>query len=283
MKNEIGKWARDMMPDVADWKGERAQFIESKFDGHNYVLSNEGNGKFSALGRQVHIDNWAPLHYHAWLIAQLVERLPERSSVMGELWVPGKPAAKVPSGLLGSERLFFTAYAAPIWEGKAVPNKDLHVVRSELMALGFGVSNQQRFDEPVSWQITQQALLANAREARVEGWVLKQAHMYGWYKVKPVKTADVIVMGWKEHLRNPGQVGAFYIGAFNKRNELETIGKVGSGLTKKDRETLIGDACLGRVMEVEYQDIGANGGLQFPVFIRWRDDKPADQCRIVEA
>lgn len=274
------------MPEVNDWKGEPARVIETKLDGHNYILSNEGGGQFSALGRQVHIDNWAALRHHQWPIACLVERLPEKSCVMGELYVPGKPATKVPSGFLGTERLFFTAYAAPIWEGRAVPMKDLDVVRAELQALGFGVpvSVPMPFGLAKSeWEQMRDTLIMRARTNSVEGFVLKNSHLSGWYKVKPVKTADVVVMGWKGHLRDETKVGAFYIGAYVRGSQtLVAIGKVGSGLTKQDRDTLNGDECRGRVMEVEYQSVGDNGGLQFPVFLRWRDDKPAHECFIPE-
>lgn len=36
----------------------------------------------------------------------------------------------------------------------------------------------------------------------------------------------------------------------------------------------------GAVCEVEYQDVASKGRLQHPRFVRWRDDKLAEECFI---
>lgn len=284
MKNAIGKWAREMAPKVTEWKGERAMRREQKLNGHNYILTREDEMTCSAIGRQDHIDVWKDLERVAPHIAVCVRRLPLQTSVMGELFVPGRPATTVPSGLLGHAPLTFAAFALPIWQGVAVPFMAFIEVRGKLLNAEFNLAPEDPWVPSTNWTADLQSMLIEAEQKCIEGFVLKSANYTGWYKVKPVKTADVVVMGWKPHLRHDDQVGAFYIGAHRFIDgNLETIGKVGSGLTKEDRETLRGDECIGRVMEVEYQSIGANGGLEFPVFLRWRDDKPASQCFLPEA
>ena len=39
-------------------------------------------------------------------------------------------------------------------------------------------------------------------------------------------------------------------------------------------------AYLGKVIEVRYQYIGDKGRLRHPNFVRWRDDKPPDECTL---
>ena len=70
--------------------------------------------------------------------------------------------------------------------------------------------------------------------------------------------------------------------AVYKDNKVHDLGQVGSGFdleyrksldTKEKRNELIGKVC-----EVAFDSIAANGKLRFPRFIRWRTDKNLKSC-----
>ena len=94
----------------------------------------------------------------------------------------------------------------------------------------------------------------------------------GEFKVKPVETYDVPVIGVIEGKgRNKGRLGAF----------VTSMGNVGTGLTDKDRKhywgvTGIVKAGGGKyqpIIEVECMSLTAKGKFRHPRFIRVREDK----------
>jgi ATP-dependent DNA ligase len=66
-----------------------------------------------------------------------------------------------------------------------------------------------------------------------------------------------------------------YIGGSDELTEITRV----SGMPDEQRLDIDEKKDLGRVVEVEYQDVGNGGRLIHPRFVRWRDDKPASQCR----
>ena len=95
-----------------------------------------------------------------------------------------------------------------------------------------------------------------------EGLVLKQKNVR--LKVKPEETYDEIITGlYPGKNSNKGLLGGFYT---NK-------GKVGTGLTKKQREEFNTEKMIGETIEVQCMELTKNGKFRHPKFIRHRWDK----------
>lgn len=193
---------------------------------------------------------------------------------------------------------------------------DPMVVREALVDKGFLVPEllfcRADTKQPNAWwrpdELDVAALNLEAERRKIEGWMLKGSGA-AW-KVKRESTCDLIVTGTKEgNGKYLGLVGAlkcsahavcFDCGGFGElRSETEDVctpcpeceGKGTvlvevanvSGMTDDVREQLsfpdAGDPpLLGRVCEVEYNLVAAQGRLRHPRFKRWRDDKPAAEC-----
>ena len=132
--------------------------------------------------------------------------------------------------------------------------------------------------DPVSFKTVHEALCTLAIAEGLEGFVLKSSHWDEWYKVKPTRTMDCIVVGIKPgQSKYEGMIGSLILMVYNG-DELIYITNC-SGLTDEQRAWNEED-CIGKVCEIAYDGVMARGGLRFPRFLRWRDDKPASECRI---
>lgn len=105
-----------------------------------------------------------------------------------------------------------------------------------------------------------------ARRERFEGIVLKnpdapyQQGTRSWFKVKPVRTLDLVVKDVKDN-------GSLVV---------DNAGKdvtVGIGLSDAIRAKAKKGAMLGMIIEVRFQEETASGSLRHPVFVRERNDK----------
>ncbi len=124
-----------------------------------------------------------------------------------------------------------------------------------------------------------------------------------WMKIKKKLSADLVVGGYipgKGH-REP-TFGGLLLGAYNSRGELVYVGRVGSGFSRRELveisrgfqpsqeppfseppsppppgvRWLVPDL----VVEVEALELTPDRHLRAPVFLRVREDKPADDCSI---
>jgi len=89
-------------------------------------------------------------------------------------------------------------------------------------------------------------------------------------KLKPFKDMDGVIVGFYEGKnRHVGRLGGVEV-SFNG-----VVTRVGGGFSDLQREELWRDraALVGRMVEVQYQDVTKDGVLRFPVFIRFRPDK----------
>jgi bifunctional non-homologous end joining protein LigD len=122
-----------------------------------------------------------------------------------------------------------------------------------------------------------------------------------WVKVRTVRTADFVVVGWSESKGARGGLGAVHVARF-AGDELVYAGSVGSGFTDAAlTETLAAlealevDACpctagavpTGKehhwasprlVAEVKYRELTEQGLLRHPSLARFRDDKVPEEC-----
>ena len=100
-----------------------------------------------------------------------------------------------------------------------------------------------------------------------------------WTKVKPVRTWDVVIVGF-----TPGQgkfeglAGAICYGYY-KNGILEHVGN-SSGMTWLIRAdmSMRPEQYVGRVVEIRGQEASAEGCIRFPRFVQMRDDKKAESC-----
>jgi DNA ligase-1 len=101
-----------------------------------------------------------------------------------------------------------------------------------------------------------------------------------WLKVKPIHEGDFIVIGAVEGRgKHKGKLGALkLVGTVQwKGKDVKVESEVGTGFNDPQREELWADfkanKLIGRIVEVEYQEVTEDGALRFPAFKRVRDDK----------
>ena len=111
---------------------------------------------------------------------------------------------------------------------------------------------------------------------KIEGLMLKSGTLSGWYKLKPVLTADCVVTDYFYGSgKHTGRMGALEASVYAD-GKLIPVAHVGGGWKDVDR-MMTREEVIGRVMEVKYDCI-LKDRLRFPRFYRWRDDKPANEC-----
>ena len=147
-----------------------------------------------------------------------------------------------------------------------------------------------------------------AAEAGLEGIVAKRrdsSYIEGrtkeWLKIKPERTACLIVCGYTDPQNSRQYLGGLIVGAYD-RGDLVYSGRVGSGFSgeglKEAFETLqplrttespfatgipVKDVSWVRpalVAEVRYLERTNAGELRHPVFVRWRKDKNPEDCAL---
>jgi len=154
-----------------------------------------------------------------------------------------------------------------------------------------------------------EALYDQAVGMGLEGIVAKQAdspYKSGrselWLKVRADKTGDFVVVGFTEPRGSRGGFGALHLGGY-RDGQLVYIGRAGSGFTARQLKDVAGrleqlatprPAFDGPVpaekesrwvkpelvAEVRYKEVTGDGLLRQPVFLRFRDDKKAEECVI---
>ncbi len=264
------------------WKGQQLAYAHNKLDGIMLQVYKNEHGGVSMTTRKP-TDITDALKNCGWMYS-IYSRLPCDTYVWGELWVPGEKASQVKSAVAHDvSRLKFSGFA--IMRHDIGPGAELVEVNDTLTKWGINCIDYQlhcslhqgtyggyaMFDDPLD-------LLENMADD-LEGFVLKEANLLEWYKLKPVKTIDLIVTGYK-----PGKFGKYYkqVGALLVSTiEGEELARV-SGMDDETRLEITNNqnAYLGRVVEVRYQYIGDKGRLRHPAFVRWRDDKPASECTL---
>jgi len=125
-----------------------------------------------------------------------------------------------------------------------------------------------------------------------------------WLKIKNIKTQDCVVIGFTKGEGNrQGYFGSLLLAMYNERGELVFVGHSGSGFDfdtlgkiYKELEKITNDSCPIRyvpytnrdpvwvrpelVAEVKFHGWTNDRIMRAPIFLRIREDKSPDECRI---
>lgn len=274
------------LPKFKDYKNQLVKYISPKMDGHMHYIRVDEFGGISCITKNGK-DRTGKILNIPHLKSKLIN-LPPNTELMAEFHCPGVPATSVPTMINnGDERLQISVFAAPLLDGEDLCNVDLPTAINRVMMHGLDVVKVYCYwSDATSFTATEvEQLLNEAVEKKIEGWVLKESHMEGWYKLKPVKTIDAIIVdhqvsdskAYKGCLKSVslGLVDGAYI---------HDLGECGGGFTKEFKLSLntvqLRNNLIDKVIEVAYQSITPGKKLQFPRFIRFRDDKDPNQCTV---
>ena len=272
------KVAFDIRMKVKDWKGQEVEYAQVKENGYRLSLVVESRKRRFALGRTK--DYTEQLEKHAAIRRQL-KSLPIGTIVEGELYVPGKKSTYVPTAIRTADpNMVFAAFAAPVVEKEDWRMHHFEDVMGGLEdRFGFKVPEWERIS-PYEDDI-KQFYLERTDEQGIEGFVLKNENHYDkWYKIKPVRTCDVVITGTKPGNNSfIGYVGGIKCSVWHE-GKLVEIASV-SGMTMDLREDVSDmddrGKLVGLVAEIKYTDF-AEDRLWHPRFLRLRDDKPSEEC-----
>ncbi len=279
----VPKVALAMRPKkVKEFNGKKpVQWAQVKENGYFVSIMVDRRKRRWAIGKKE--DYWEDLAKHP-TIGKLFRSVPPNTIIDGELFLPGGRATKVITGIKRrNPTMTFKAFAVPVLRGVDYRMLPFDDAMKMLEANGFQVPE---WEEVSLWEddLTE-FYLERAVEQGIEGFVLKNSHYDEWYKVKPVKTVDLVISGvkWSDASNWLGYVGAILCSAYNGDGKLVEVCST-SGMTMDVREEItdLEDAgkLVGKVVEVKYQDVESHGRLQFPRFLRFRDDKPAEDCKL---
>lgn len=247
---------------IANWQGERCTYATAKLDGNWCTLINHGDLRGMRAYTSLPTDITDKVEHYDWF-RRAATALSPGQELWGEVWVPGRPASDVKTWYASTK---LTVFAVPHL-GVECPLEDVHQW-CELSGLEF--TPFLRWD-PNDEYWTEEVLLDVAKSAGYEGWVLKHCHLAYWYKLKAVHTADLRVVGFVPGQgKYSGMVGSITVADADGREVADVSG------FNDDERAAIGPSDVGRIAEVAYQYIGSRGKLRHPRFVRWRDDKDAE-------
>lgn len=271
----------NLRPEMKVYKGQSFNFIQPKLDGHRVTVISDRLG-LRVLARTADSD-YGPKLMRSATWTKKLKCLPNDTAFDAELYVPGGQATSVPNKLNEApDELEIGVFAVPWWSGVDSRCQHMTFALERAISCGFEVTSTMHRDQDQSvdkmielatpWLQNTKPHLAH----KLEGWVIKEAHYSGWYKLKAKRTMDVVVMEWKEGKgRNVGLMGSVVVGVW-RDGELVKVGTVG-GWSDEERQLLAEDV-EGQVLECEYDSLTQHDQLKFARVVRWRDDKPSHQC-----
>ena len=264
-----------------DWKGKRVAHKQYKYNGHRFTIWKQEDGTLVGFEREIRLDLEMTVkrphivEYDWW---KALKEIPPMSCVDGELYIPfgnaGDAAHAIAEGL---NTLDFMPFAVPVWAGAHITSYSLLYAAEKLKRK---TSLQFAPFFKLMEHDTEELLIDDAKTLGIEGWVLKNANYEDWWKVKPTYPIDMVVtkLKWSDSDRYIGTIASLHASVYinDKLTEISCV--PGSSIPDNIRWE-ISDKDIGRVLEAEYQEVGNGRRLIHPKFTRWRDDKPADQCR----
>lgn len=266
--------------------------MQAKLDGWRITFFKQACGKVVAYGGEIRDDlemmsRFSRLRLDLSIgesVHNFIKDAPVLSSLDCEAWVPGRPASIVPTALRSEEfELKVTPFAVPWWNGEDLSMANPLNIIEDFKGI-FEFADTFEYDELTDGVEDHAAsLLANAKARGIEGWILKDHNYANWWKLKESNTCDCIVVDVKEgNGKYAGLVGALIV-ALHDGSKQKVVANV-SGMSDMERAEITeldnDGQLIGRVVEVEYQYVGERGKLRHPRFIRFREDKPAVDCKL---
>lgn len=304
-------WNAETADTVAEATGGKAAFIEPKYDGIRLLahVTESGVNLYTRNGNN-------KAGYLAHVEAELAERFPVGTWLDGEAvgfeFAEAEGVEETTDHLLHVIHNWGTAQSVLGGNPKPASQQDkITYVVFDLVAHG-GIDaralpfSQRRgllescFDSipeggPVILSPAEEAT-EEAHEAHLaagfEGSMVKLAAARyasgkrgsGLAKLKPQQTDEAIVIGFKEGEGGfAGMIGALIVGQHNATGELVEVTRF-SGFDIPLRKHISDhrDEYLGRVVEFKSHGLMPSGGYRHPQFLRFRDDKGADECVVAE-
>jgi bifunctional non-homologous end joining protein LigD len=202
----------------------------------------------------------------------------------------------------------FYAFDLLAFEDRDVRGMSL-LERKDLLRQALPAVGPMRFSDHIETQ--GEAFYEEVVKLGLEGIVAKKAsstyragRSQNWVKVRADRTDDFIVVGYTKPEGARSGFGALHLAAY-RDEQLVYVGRVGSGFSatqleevreELDRTTLDDPPCSrspdGKahvwvqpelVCEVRYKEWTEDTLLRQPVFVRFRDDKPPDECLLPSA
>jgi len=282
----MGIWAPEQLK-AKKWVGQSFAFAQAKLDGWRVTGYHQGGGSVLIFGKdhRPHLEygqRFPRLTNTDWF--QAIQRTPPHTALDAEITVPGKHASCVATALREPMiPIEITTFAVPWRNGRNLSSESIGAVGAWVRRLGLPFVQW--------WPKTHQAfedcdlgtMMKFAETKGLEGFVLKQAHYDGWFKIKREASVDVVVTDWQGGRgKYKGQVGALVVSLLDDRTGHWTEVAKCSGMTDSERKEMTKlaaqDNLCDRVCELKYQDKASKGRLRHPRFVRWREDKLATDC-----
>ena len=236
------------------WNGEKWNYAEVKEDGRRVAIINNA-GKMQAFGRKHDIDVW-----------------PKVAHLLDGIKIPENTMVEVEHIRDHVEQEYCRAFALPVLKGLPPWLLSYDDARKTMEDMGFTLVEQVHNLHDYTQGYLEEYIVSR----KIEGLMLKSGTLSGWYKLKPVLTADCVVTDYFYGSgKHTGRMGALEASVYAD-GKLIPVAHVGGGWKDVDR-MMTREEVIGRVMEVKYDCI-LKDRLRFPRFYRWRDDKPANEC-----
>ncbi len=203
----------------------------------------------------------------------MLSLVPNGTVLLGELWTPEGPASLVKTAIKDAAiELLFSCWAVEtLPNGMGLDELNATLLRWGVRSIPYCLCNRNS-DGPREFM---KKPLLRYRGRQIEGYVFKDGQLLNLEKWKPIKTLDCVITGFLDGKgKYLGLMGSLKVSI--EGHEVATV----SGMTDAMRYEISADEerYIGQVVEVAYQSIGSKGRLRHPRFVRFRDDKRADEC-----
>lgn len=259
-------------------------YIEDKYDGFRMTLCYKDRATNPiALGRHDSINYWNKV---AKIFRPIINlgKIPNDTIIDGEIYVPGFTSSDVASFLAnGTGNLRFKSFAIITGLFGSLP-----IQRVKLSEYGFDiVESQARIGSTIRTMedvnlLREEIVKHKVSNPDCEGFVLKSSANFNWMKIKPFKSLDVVITDVKEGTgKYVGLCGVFIVSYWNGKE----LKEVGSCKILDDQHRLPMDQAksyIGEIIEVKYEGLTTHRRLKFTQFVRFRTDKPIQECVINE-